>query len=1128
MSDSPRSRKDNDRYRSSDYDRRDRDRDSRYSSRNGNSSESQPSFRSSRDQRRDNYRRAPTTDTPSHPGGLSRQAVLRNEHRKSMFRRGENSFSSSSKGEDRYREYDEDRNSSSSSNRSSAHSSRHSSPRSVSRVTDDEWARTPQRPSTPSGSTKTLIGGLSTRQQYTDRLANQNVSSQWDIITPIAPSGYHDSYDPNSIHFDKEGFEEWQQQQQQLDRDWYGMEESGAIDNDHNDFAEYSHYYQELENKLQQKTKRQTIKQLQHNEKNDLWEMNQMGKTGAAQRKERDTDFDESGPSVHVLVQDIKPPFLSGKQVFTKQMEAIQSVRDPTSDLAIFAKKGSRLVRESRERKEKMKATRDALNMAQTTLGKMMGIKDQTELTGAEKQEKELKELEQEEKNKDDEEDPRKNSKFSSHMKEESSGSSQFSKSLSLKEQAQYLPAFACRDELLKVIRDNQIVVVIGETGSGKTTQLTQYLHRDGYSKSGMIACTQPRRVAAMSVAKRVSEEMECKLGEEVGYAIRFEDCSSEKTIIKYMTDGILLRESLRSSDLDNYSAIIMDEAHERSLHTDVLMGLIKKIIARRNDLKLIVTSATMNADKFSKFFGNVPIFTIPGRTFPVDIMFSKTPCEDYVDSAVKQALSIHLSSPPGDILIFMTGQEDIEITCDVIKDRLEQLDDVNPLAVLPIYSQMPADLQAKIFQKAPDQARKCIVATNIAETSLTVDGIMYVIDTGYNKLKVYNPRIGMDALQITPVSQANANQRSGRAGRTGAGTCFRLYTEQAFNYEMFINTIPEIQRANLSNVVLLLKSLGVENLLDFDFIDPPAQDTILNSMYQLWIYGALDNNGALTPLGKKMNEFPLDPALSKLLVISEEMGCTAEILTIVSMLSVPSVFYRPKERLEESDAAREKFQVQESDHLTLLNVFEQWKKNGYRDSWCNAHFIQPKAMLKAREVRSQLMDIMKSQNMAYVTCGSTTDIVRKCICSAYFHQAAKVKGIGEYVNLRSGMPCQLHPTSALYGMGFTPDYIVYNELVMTSKEYMQCVTAIEPEWLSEYGGIFFSIKKSGHGHKENRELQSQQLKNMNDDFEKNNENLKRIREIESIPQSPRSAIATPGRRSDASTPRPKRRGFGI
>lgn len=669
-------------------------------------------------------------------------------------------------------------------------------------------------------------------------------------------------------------------------------------------------------------------------------------------------------------------------------------------------------------------------------------------------------------------------SKYATHMKK-AQGASAFSQNKTLREQRQYLPAFACREDLLRVVRENQVVVIIGETGSGKTTQLCQFLHEDGYTDYGMVGCTQPRRVAAMSVAKRVSEEMECPLGSTVGYSIRFEDCTSKETKIKYMTDGVMLRESLTEKDLDRYSAIILDEAHERSLSTDVLMGLLKKgmsplsltiVLTRRRDLKLIVTSATMNAEGFSKFFGRAPIFTIPGRTFPVDVMFSKTPCEDYVESTVKQILTVHLSQGKGDILAFMTGQEDIEVTCEVAVDRLKQLEGAAPLLMLPIYSQMPADLQARIFEPSANGERKCIVATNIAETSLTVDGIMFVVDCGYSKLKLYNPRVGMDSLQITPISQANASQRSGRAGRTGRGMAYRLYTEVAFHNEMFQSTIPEIQRTNLANTVLLLKSLGVKNLLEFDFMDPPPQDNLLTSMYQLWVLGALDNMGNLTPLGQKMSEFPMEPSLAKILIMSVDYQCSEEMLTIVSMLSVPTVFYRPKERQEESDAARERFYVAESDHLTLLHVYSQWRNNGFKDSWCNRHFLHAKLLRKAREVRAQLEDILKSQKLALVSCGTDWDVIRKCITSGYFHQAARVKGIGEYRNCRTGVPMHLHPTSALYGLGYTPDFVVYHELTLTSKEYMGTVTAVDPHWLAELGAyvsfsnssVFYSIRESG------------------------------------------------------------------
>jgi len=408
-----------------------------------------------------------------------------------------------------------------------------------------------------------------------------------------------------------------------------------------------------------------------------------------------------------------------------------------------------------------------------------------------------------------------------------------------------------------------------------------------------------------------------------------------------------------------------------------------------------------------------------------------------------------------------MTGQEDIEVTCEVTIERLKQLEGAAPLLMLPIYSQMPADLQARIFEPSEHGERKCVVATNIAETSLTVDGIMFVVDSGFSKLKLYNPKVGMDSLQITPISQANAAQRSGRAGRTGSGTAYRLYTEVAFHNEMFPSTIPEIQRTNLANTVLLLKTLGVKNLLEFDFMDPPPQDNLLTSMYQLWVLGALDHVGNLTELGRKMSEFPMEPSMAKVLIMSTEYGCSEEVLTIVSMLSVPTVFYRPKERQEESDTARERFYVAESDHLTLLHVYMQWKNNGFKDNWCAKHFLHAKLLRKAREVRAQLEDILRSQKLPVVSCGTDWDIVRKCITSGYFHHAARVKGVGEYVNCRTGVPMHMHPTSALYGLGYTPDYVIYHELTLTSKEYMGIVTAVDPYWLAELGAVFYSIRES-------------------------------------------------------------------
>ncbi|XP_039137619.1 pre-mRNA-splicing factor ATP-dependent RNA helicase DEAH7-like isoform X1 [Dioscorea cayenensis subsp. rotundata] len=875
------------------------------------------------------------------------------------------------------------------------------------------------------------------------------------------------------------------------DRAWYDREEINTMfDADSSsiflgDDASYQKKESELAKKLTRKdgslmTLAQSKKLSQLTADNAQWEDRQLLRSGAVRGTEVQMEFeDEDERRVILLVHDTKPPFLDGRAVYTKQVEPVMPIKDPTSDMAIISRKGSALVRDIHEKQSMNKSRQRFWELAGSKLGDILGVEKTAEQVDADTAKV----------GEHGEVDFKEDAKFAQHMKEKGEAVSEFAKSRSIEQQRQYLPIFSVREELLQVVRENQVIVVVGETGSGKTTQLTQYLLEDGYTRNGIVGCTQPRRVAAMSVAKRVSEEMDTKLGDKVGYAIRFEDVTGPDTLIKYMTDGVLLRETLKDSDLDKYRVVIMDEAHERSLSTDVLFGILKKVVARRRDFKLIVTSATLNAQKFSNFFGSVPIFHIPGRTFPVNILYSKTPCEDYVEAAVKQAMTIHITSPPGDVLIFMTGQDEIEATCYALAERMEQLitstsKAVPKLSILPIYSQLPADLQAKIFQKAEDGARKCIVATNIAETSLTVDGILYVIDTGYGKMKVYNPRMGMDALQVFPVSRAAADQRAGRAGRTGPGTCYRLYTESAYQNEMLPNPVPEIQRTNLGNVVLLLKSLKVENLLDFDFMDPPPQENILNSMYQLWVLGALNNVGSLTDLGWKMVEFPLDPPLAKMLLMGEQLECINEVLTIVSMLSVPSVFFRPKDRAEESDAAREKFFVPESDHLTLLNVYQQWKSNQYRGDWCNDHFLHVKGLKKAREVRSQLLDILKSLHIPLTSCGMDWDVVRKAICSAYFHNSARLKGVGEYVNCRNGMPCHLHPSSALYGLGYTPDYVVYHELILTTKEYMQCVTAVEPQWLAELGPMFFSVKESDTSLLDHKKKQKEEKTAMEEEME--------------------------------------------
>jgi ATP-dependent RNA helicase DHX8/PRP22 len=437
--------------------------------------------------------------------------------------------------------------------------------------------------------------------------------------------------------------------------------------------------------------------------------------------------------------------------------------------------------------------------------------------------------------------------------------------------------------------------------------------------------------------------------------------------------------------------------------------------------------------------------------------MFAKDPETDYLDAALITVMQIHLSEPPGDILVFLTGQEEIDTACQILFERMKSLGDKVPeLIILPIYSALPSEMQSKIFEAAPPGARKVVIATNIAETSVTIDGIYYVVDPGFVKQKVYNPKTGMDALVVCPISKAQAKQRAGRAGRTGPGKCFRLYTESAYKNEMLDVPVPEIQRTNMANTVLTLKALGINDLLNFDFMDKPAEPALIAAMYQLYSLGALDDEGLLTRLGRKMAEFPLDPPLAKMLLTSVQLGCSSEVLTIVAMLSVQNVFYRPKERQALADQKKARFFQVEGDHLTLLAVYEEWKKSSYSNQWCYDNFIQARALRRSQDVRKQLQQMMDRYKLEVQTCGKNFNRIRKSIVAGFFAKAAKKDPQEGYKTLVEGTPVYIHPGSALFQKN--PDWVIYHELVQTSKEYMREVTAIEPKWLTEFAGTFYKL----------------------------------------------------------------------
>ncbi|XP_062572851.1 ATP-dependent RNA helicase DHX33-like [Saccostrea cucullata] len=627
------------------------------------------------------------------------------------------------------------------------------------------------------------------------------------------------------------------------------------------------------------------------------------------------------------------------------------------------------------------------------------------------------------------------------------------------------LPIFPARGKIINQIQRLDTAILIGETGSGKTTQIPQYLLEANVNKNAIIAVTQPRRVAAITISQRVAEEQGTELGQKVGYCVRFEDVTSENTKIKYMTDGMLLREAILDPLMKRYSIVILDEAHERTIHTDVLFGVVKQAQARRKvrgirPLKILVMSATMDVDHFSAYFNAAPVLYLEGRQYPVQVYY----VSQYTFSSIVTLFQIHRAEPPNnDILMFLTGQEEIESAVRTIRDITRTAEEnMAPLVVCPLYAALPSHAQLKVFKPTPKGCRKVIVATNIAETSVTIQGIKFVVDSGVVKAKVFNPNSGLDLLKVVKVSKAQALQRTGRAGRESAGSCYRLYTEQEFT-QFSDNTIPEIQRCNLSSVVLQLLALGISDIVNFDFMDKPSAESIIAAVHQLHNLGAVikENTIKLTPVGRQMAAFPLEPRLGKTLLIAKENNCLEEILTIVSLLSVDSVLVTPQSKREEALAARQKFVSSEGDHVMLLNIYKAYKAVKGNKDWCMENFINQRNMKTATEVRKQLYDICERMEFPIKSCKNDTTIIRKCLAHGFFMNAAELQKDGsEYTSLSSRKTVSIHPSSVLFRC--KPAYVIYNELVQTTKCYMRDLCVVDPDWLYEAAPVYFKKKKPG------------------------------------------------------------------
>uniref|UniRef100_H3CFX3 RNA helicase n=1 Tax=Tetraodon nigroviridis TaxID=99883 RepID=H3CFX3_TETNG len=642
------------------------------------------------------------------------------------------------------------------------------------------------------------------------------------------------------------------------------------------------------------------------------------------------------------------------------------------------------------------------------------------------------------------------------------------------------LPIHQHKVQLLQAVKESDFLVVTGETGCGKTTQLPQFLYHAGFGKNGKIGITVPRRLAAITVAQRVAQETGCVLGQEVGYQVRFDDYTSQDTVVKYMTDGCLLREILADPHLSHYSVIILDEVHERSLNSDILLGLLKKNFSdpgqagtgRSFPLKVVVMSATMETEKLSGFLGDCRVLTIPGRTFPVTCTFGSavgpkdTQSTAYIKEVVRLAFDVHTSETAGDILVFLTGQSEIERACDQLFKKAESIDyrydvqdqAVEGLLILPLYGSMASDQQKAIFQPPPRGIRKCVVATNIAATSLTINGIKYIVDSGFVKQLRHNSNVGMDVLEVVPISKSEAHQRAGRAGRTSAGKCFRVYSKGFWEESMPEYTLPEIQRTSLTAVVLTLKCLGVHDVIRFPYLDPPEERFILDALKQLYQFDAIDRRGRVTQLGELMVEFPLQPGLTRALLKAAEFGCQDLLLPVAAMLSVENIFIRPgsSEKQKEADEKHRSLNSSLNDFATLLGVFQSCKSSARPSAWCRDHWIHWRALKSAFSVETQLREILhrlqqKNDFPVKSFPGSKSDLFRQCLCSGYFTNVAR-RSVGKVFCTMDGRGSMVHvhPSSAVFEQEAKLNWVIFHDILVTSRVYMRTVCPIRYEWVKD------------------------------------------------------------------------------
>jgi ATP-dependent helicase HrpA len=625
------------------------------------------------------------------------------------------------------------------------------------------------------------------------------------------------------------------------------------------------------------------------------------------------------------------------------------------------------------------------------------------------------------------------------------------------------LPINARRDEIRAAVEAHPIVIVCGETGSGKTTQLPKILLETDPRRR--IGHTQPRRIAARSVAARIAEELGTELGERVGYKVRFQEQVGSRTAIKLMTDGILLAETQSDRELRQYDCLIIDEAHERSLNIDFLLGYLKQLVDRRKDLRVVITSATIDAERFSKHFNQAPVIEVSGRLYPVDVRYrpvagdAEDTTRDEEEQALADAVGELCREGPGDILVFLPGEREIRDAAQVLK-RADFRGEI-----LPLYSRLSTAEQDRVFK--PGKERRAILATNVAETSLTVPRIRYVVDTGDARVKRYSYRNKVEMLRVEPVSQAAAQQRAGRCGRVADGVCIRLYSEEDFAKRPAF-TDPELLRSSLAAVILRAKSLGLGEVDAFPFVDPPNPRAIADGYDLLAELGAVDENKELTRIGSELARLPLDPRVARMLVAAREEGCLAQVRIVAAALSVQDPRQRPLERAAAADERHARFADEQSDFLAFLKLWQLQEESGLRRI-CRENFLSYPRMREWRDVHEQLKQTLEwPESSLRAEKAEGYRAVHRALLAGLLGNVGMRDEEGAYTGAR-GIKFWVHPGSWTKKPG---KWIVAAELVETTRLFARTVASVEPRWLEELGAHLLKRSRSDpHWEKERGEV---------------------------------------------------------